>query len=453
MDYKKILGRTELFADGDVLEKSCGGAALRLHHPVLKEICVVADKPWEWLFGYPSVIPDGKGGYLLYYRGMGVSRTYTRDECDVQVCCVCYSPDGINFERVNTGFEWEGTTDNNIVYYGTVCHNFTPFYDTNPNCPPNERFKALGGVQPDGLFVFCSEDGIHWKPMKDESIFTDGAFDSQNVAFYDHVLGKYRLYSRYMHQEGVTDRRAWGGFRAIQSCVSDDFIHWSDAVSNDYGHPITEHFYTNATVQCPGAEHLLLSFPNRFNPERGRIKTHDKTGVSDTVFMTSHDGVNWTRQFKESWLRPGLDDGNWTDRNMMVGAGIIETADGNFALVCGEHNYTDTNRLTRVVIRRHGFVSLSAGWEPGCGMTKPFIYEGGDLHLNFSTSAPGYIKAWLIPAESDCSCGVPEGTEIFYGDSLDDIYPLASRSDLLGKPVHLCFELKDADVFTYRFEK
>ena len=445
--YETKIGRTELFVDGSVLEATKGGARLRMHPPELKEIAVSAEKPWEWhVGGYQSVTPDGKGGYFLYYRGFGTSRTYKVDEGEKQVSCVCHSADGINFRRLNTGFLWEGSRENNIVYANSmICHNFTPFYDANPNCAPSERFKAVGGLSGEGggLFALASEDGINWRPLCKEPILTKGAFDSQNVAFYDSVLGKYRMYSRYW--TGATETNIWGEIRAIQSCASDDFLHWSEPVPNDYGEEITEHFYTNAACPCPGAEHMLLSFPNRFNPTRKRISAHDGDGVSDTVFMASRDGVKWSRLFKESWLRPGLDEANWTDRNMMVGAGIVEMPDGNFSLYCSENIYEKDNRIRRISIRRHGFVSLSAGWETGCGITKPFLYEGGELRLNYSTSAAGYVKAWLV--------GAPENAPELYGDSLDDIYPLKAGEELIGKPIQLCFQLKDADLYSYRFAK
>ena len=443
----------ELFVDGAVLERMRGGAGLRLNKPVAKEIAATCEKPWEWQLGYPSVVPDGKGGYFLYYRGMGSSRTVLKDECEKQVTCVNHSKDGVRFERVDTGFAWEGHRDTNIVYAGFVCHNFTPFYDTNPRCLPSERFKALGGVSDGtatgGLYALASEDGIRWRLMCEKPIFTDGAFDSQNVAFYDAVLGKYRMYSRYWSANGLGAHEHYGGFRAIQSCVSDDFLHWGNVVANDYGEEITEHFYTNATIPCPGAEHILLSFPNRFMEQRKRLAAYEKTGVSDTVFMTSRDGVTWTRRFRESWLRPGLDDANWTDRNMMVGAGIAQTPDGNYSLFCTEHNCAEDNRIRRLAIRKNGFVSLSAGWEAGAAATRPFLYEGGDLRLNVATSAAGSVKAWLTDADGEAMFVAPDIATALYGDALDEPYPLATGARLVGKRVRLCFELKDADVYSY----
>ncbi|MDR2687439.1 MAG: hypothetical protein LBB75_06780 [Oscillospiraceae bacterium] len=446
----------ELFVDGKALERIVGGAALRLHAPELKEIAVTCEKPWEWLLGYPSVVPDGAGGWFLYYRGMGNSRDYRVDEGHLQVTCVCRSPDGIHFSRASTGREWEGHTDTNIVWSGAASHNFTPFYDTNPACPPSQRFKAVGGVHQNerhkvgdafgcgGLFALASADGIHWQPLSETPVVTaEGfSFDSQNVAFYDAALGKYRLYSRYWHGP---DRE----YRAIQGSVSDDFLHWGAPVPNDYGEEVAEHFYTNAACPCPGAEHILLSFPNRFMEERKRVRAHDEAGVSDTVFMAGRDGVRWARLFKEAWLRPGLDDANWTDRNMMVGSGIAETPDG-FSVYCTEHNYLD-HRIRRAVIRRHGFVSLSAGWEPGIGVTKAFVYGGGKLRLNFSTSAAGHVKAWLVDAAGEAPSAAPEGAFELFGDALDEAYPIRKSKKFVGKPVRLCFELKDADVFSYKF--
>ena len=468
MDMKP--GRLELFVDGKVLEKTYGGASLRLHPPVLKEIAVTCEKPWEWLLGYSSVIPDGAGGFFLYYRGMGTSRNYRKDECHNQVTCVSHSPDGIHFSRVDAGlFPWEGSYENNIVWTGAICHNFTPFYDTNPDCPPSQRFKAIGGSHHGaerfkamggvydkeraffgcgGLFAMVSEDGIHWLPLSDKPMVTakNFSFDSQNIVFWDSHLEKYRMYSRYWHTHGNDD-----DYRAIQSCVSDDFIHWSELVPNDYGEEITEHFYTSAACACPGAEHILLSFPNRFVEARKRSVAHDEPGISDTVFMASRDGVRWTRLFREAWLHPGPDGANWTDRNMMVGSGIVETPDG-LSVYCTEHNYQD-HRIRRAVVRRHGFVSLSAGWEPGIGVTKPFVCEGGDLRLNYSTSAAGHIKAWLIDAEGDTPLRAPENAPEFFGDALDESYILAGSEKFMGRPARLCFELKDADVYSYCFER
>ena len=90
--------------------------------------------------------------------------------------------------------EFDGSKKNNIVWDGLGSHNFTPFVDGNPKCPPEAKYKAIGRGKrtPDGktgsvhqLFAFQSPDGIHWSLMRDEPVLTEGRFDSQNVAFWD----------------------------------------------------------------------------------------------------------------------------------------------------------------------------------------------------------------------------------------------------------------------------
>jgi len=47
-----------------------------------------------------------------------------------------------------------------------------------------------------GLIAFQSPDAIHWSLIQDEPVITEGAFDSQNIAFFDAVRGQYRAYQR-----------------------------------------------------------------------------------------------------------------------------------------------------------------------------------------------------------------------------------------------------------------
>ena len=76
---------------------------------------------------------------------------------------------------------------------GEGTHNFTPFLDQNPAARPEERYKALAGGP---LIALCSPDGIHWRKLRDEPVITQGAFDSQNLAFWDSARGRYAAYFR-----------------------------------------------------------------------------------------------------------------------------------------------------------------------------------------------------------------------------------------------------------------
>lgn len=61
------------------------------------------------------------------------------------------------------------------------------------------------GTGPSGLFALVSPDGLHWKKIRDQAVFTEnqavppgpgGAIDSQNVPFWSETEKKYLLYYR-----------------------------------------------------------------------------------------------------------------------------------------------------------------------------------------------------------------------------------------------------------------
>lgn len=449
----EIGSRWELFVD-EFLVAGKQGVTLKLQTPVKREVVLVTDKPWEGpTCGYFSVIQDG-GKVRMYYRGSAGGSDHSED----QVTCVAESTDGIHFTRPNLGIiEAGGTKENNVIWRGVESHNFAAFLDTNPAAKPEERYKALAGIKqpgknwmtgetPGGLYAFASADGLHWRKIRQEVVMTKGAFDSQNVAFWDAPRGRYASYTRIF-----TNR-----IRAIQCSHSADFLQWSDAVVNRYAEGVpAEHFYTSATVPCPGAPHVLVSFPKRFVPSRKKVTTHPIVGVSDAIFMSSRDGLNWDRPFLEAWVRPGPDAKNWTDRNNMTASGIIETAPDEWSLYISEHYRSADHRMRRITVRKQGFASMNAGAAGGEFTTRPLRFEGSRLVLNYATSAAGSVQVELQdeagkPIPGFTLADMPE----LYGDELEAVVSWKQGPDLsslAGRAVRLHVRLKDADLYALRF--
>lgn len=439
-----IGSRWELFVD-EFLVASKNGLELKLHEPVRREIVLTTDKPWEGpTCGYFSVIQDGRK-VRLYYRGSAGGS----DHSDNQVTCFVESEDGIHFTRPKLGLiEAGGTKDNNVIWRGVESHNFAPFLDSNPSVRPEERYKALGGVKqpgknwhqgetPGGLYAFVSPDGIHWKKMKTEPVITKGAFDSQNLAFWDSTRGRYASYSRIFSNK----------VRAIQSMTSADFLTWSDGVPHTYAKDVpAEHFYTSATVPCPTAPHLFLSFPKRFATNRVKVPGHSGgPGVSDAVFMSSRDGTHWDRPFLEAWVRPGPDLKNWTERSNMTACGIYESSDTEWSLYISEHYRHPDHRIRRLTVRKQGFASMHADAKGGEFTTHPLKVSGSKLRLNFSTSATGFIK---IEAIDDQGKVLAKSAEIF-GDEFETA--VLDTAGLGAAAVRLRIQMKDADLYALRF--
>jgi hypothetical protein len=228
-----------------------------------------------------------------------------------------------------------------------------------------------------------------------------------------------------------------------------------------------EQFYTNATTPCPGAEHILLSFPMRYVAERTtpvsdtsamEYPGSDKpgmTGMTDAVMMSSRDGVHWRRPFSEAWLRPGLDERNWTHRNTTPAPGILPLRADEWSMYVSEHYGWPDNRLRRMSVRPWGFASVHAGRSGGEMVTRPFVFDGSELRLNFSTSAAGGVQVelqeavgWPIPGR------VLEETAPLYGDAIDQPVAWQGGADLsalAGTTVRMRIRVMDADVFAFRF--
>ena len=467
----RIGSRLELLLDRYLVDRLSGGAELRLHRPVPREVSLVRDEPWEGnASGYTTVFQDGSR-YRMYYRGK--QTTYTQGTITVphrEVICYAESRDGIQWlkPRLNL-IEFDGSRANNIIWDDVGSHNFAPFKDDNPAAERESRYKAVGGKKRQGgLYAFQSPDGIHWSRMSEKPIITKGAFDSQNLAFWDRIRGEYRSYIRDF-QDG----------RDIRTATSKDFLHWSPPEFLSYSPSRISELYTNQVIPYHRAPHLFLGFPTRY-VDRGwgpsmealpqldyrRIRSsksqREGTALTDGMFMSSRNGTTF-QVWAESFIRPGLRaKDNWFYGDNYQNWGLVETrsevegAPHELSFYVTESSHQgESNRLRRFTLRIDGFVSLCAPAAGGELLTKPLIFQGEHLLINFSTSAAGSIR---IEIQNQQGHPIPGFTldqcpEIF-GDSLERTVSWkggADVSSLVGKSVRLRFQLSDADLYAFGF--
>ena len=462
MEPIDIASRRELFVDNHLIDSCEGDARLKPNPPNREEIVFQIEGELEnACSGVYNVLVEHEGRYLLYYRGHYPIKETVEDASQQQTACVAVSDDGIHFERPELGIvDFGDGAKNNVVWKGIQGHNLVAFCDRNPACDSNARFKAVGGTGKNNLSALYSPDGFQWRLAQHAPLDVPGAFDSANVALWDSVIGKYRLFSRFFEE---------GRGRAIQSSTSEDFIHWTTPVPHRYDKDApVEQFYTNATVAVPGAEHQLLSFPMRYVAERttpiddsgsdypGTGK-EGMAGMTDAIMMSSRDGEHWNRPFPEAWVRAGLDERNWTHRNNCPAVGILPLQDREWSMYVSEHYGWSDNRLRRYSLRPWGFASINARYRGGEVITRPLTFSGSELRINFSTSAVGSVRIELQDAEGKAIQGRGlDDMEPIYGDRLDHVVQWRDNADvgrLTGRPVRLRFELKDADVFSFRFGK
>ena len=477
-----IGARLELFVDDAMIGSLGGKASLRLHPPTMKEIALVTDRPWEGNMcgGYKTCFRDG-GLFRMYYQAWhgAISEADGKTTLKDAPIRIGYaeSEDGIHWRRPSLGLiEFNGSTDNNLVFAGigkdhAGVHGFAPLRDSNPACQPQARYKALGANATDWplkLYALQSPDGLRWSMMQAEPVMTEGAFDSQNLAFWDVVRGEYRAYVRNV---------SGNFFRGIMTCTSPDFVHWTKPEWLEYPGSPDEQLYTNQILPYYRAPHIFLGFPTRYVerpwspsiealPElehrrlRARVSERYGAAVTDGQFMASRDGRTFKR-WDEAFIRPGLRPmGSWAYGDCYQGWGLIETASdvagapNELSLFASEGYWRGSaNAIRRYALRMDGFVSLHAPLGGGELTTKPLVFHGKRLVLNISTSAGGNARVEVL-SPNGCPLdgfALDDCTEII-GDDLE--YQVRWRSDvatLAGQPVRLRFVLRDADVYSYRF--
>ncbi|NUQ61279.1 MAG: hypothetical protein HUU20_02255 [Pirellulales bacterium] len=452
---REIGSRRELFVDRYLIQR-LDGVQLKLHSPQPAGVALRLDRPWEGAYsGYFTVIKDGPK-YRMYYRGLPV----LQDGSEAETTCYAQSDDGISWNRPNLGlYEVCGTKQNNVVLHGhaPASHNFSPFLDSKPGVPASERFKAAGGLR--GLLAFASEDGIHWKKLREEPIITEGAFDSQNVVFWSETEGLYVCYFRTFSQ----------GVRSVSRATSPNFLTWSKPVAMHYGDAPPEHLYTNQTHPYFRAPHIYISLPMRFFPGRTALSdevfkklqvrpeyaSYARSECSDGVFVTSRAGNQYDRTFLEAFFRPGLDPGNWVSRSMMAALGVVPTGPAEMSLYYHQHDGQTTFHLLRATLRTDGFASVHASYQGGEIVTRPLKFAGKELTINYSTSAAGSIR---VEIQDEAGKPIPgyrltDATEII-GDQIERAVAWKAGTDLgalAERPVRLRFVLKDADLYSLRF--
>jgi hypothetical protein len=483
--------RRQLFLDQRFFGAS-RNVELRVHPPrKTGERTLVADRPWEGKFigEYCSVLWV-EGVYHLWYP------------VDAGIC-YARSTNGIVWEKPNLGLaEFNGSRDNNIVVgrgaggVERVSSEGMVFYD--PTAPADQRFRYAVRLSDEykHTVVFSSPDGIHWRLTHDKVLtFThpEGRqhLDSQNVIFWDDRIGKYVAYMRRnLFQPGFRGRSVarsesdhLGGFQEVQE--SPIVFGPDDRDPKLGGRPVVD-YYTSGVIKYPWAQDAYFMFPQtyfcyppgqlaEFPPEQGHPAN---AGPLDTGFAASRDGIRWERYDRRPFLRLGL-RGEFDSMTARIFYGLVPSADGRelyLYYVGSDHlhgwNRDDRNRrllraaglaptqdvslISRLVLRRDGFVSASAAAVGGEFTTPLLKFSGRELVLNVDTSATGFVRCELLDRNRKPLPGFAlEDCDLIHtANELDRVVKWRGRSDVsavAGKPVRLRVVFSNTDLYAFQF--
>lgn len=456
--------RRELFVDRHLIE-SLDNVRLVLHPPVDRGPVLQFNQPaWEEKHCTYATVLHSERGYQLYYRaGLG-----SDSDLGFQATAYAESADGIHWTKPSLGLcELAGNRDNNLVLTNErkdfAVHNFSPFIDSRPGVPEAERYKALGGIK-GGLYAYVSADGIHWKPLRAEPVFTEGVFDSQNVSFWSQAEQCYLCYFR------TWTGGDFAGYRTRSRARSNDFIHWTSDGEMDIGDSPREHLYINQTAPYFRAPHLYLSTAARLVIGREILTEEQATALSldpkyreetrreasDVVLLSSRGGRKMERTFLGSLVRPGIGYQNWISRSNFPALNLVPTGPEEMSLYV-VRNYAQADvHLRRYTFRLDGLASAQADATGGQLLTRPLKFSGAQLRLNYATSAAGSVRVELCDLNGQPLSGFSAGDcREIVGNELERVVTWKEGGklvELAGKPVRLRFLLNDADLFSFRFE-
>ncbi len=518
--YIDIGGRREVLWDDYLVDTEKTTAKLTLHKPQRKGRFYDYKDIWQVRgCGYGNLIKLDDT-YFLYYKTCmpcadkkELTKDFNKERNILNYLCVMTGKDPDHLTCPSLGIcEHEGSTDNNIVMvqkcsndFEEELDNFFAFVDENPDCPPDERVKAVAQMMNHKkgfpgfreLWSYVSPDGIHFKLNAKISGGDDphgGLFDSLNTVRYDVEAGVYKAYVRGLHLDygvaaeaqktGIITKemeRSLAGFgiRDIRYMESKDFKTWSVPKRISYNDGQDYQLYTNHIQPYARAPHMLIGLPTRYterkawtqnyeqlcgeesaNWRKSFLNTSPREGlaITDAVFMSSRDGMNWNR-FPESFMGGEPEHTyNWRYGDMYLMYGLLETPceapqTGTELTLIAEEKTTDAKvSWHRYTLRLDGFASYRADFDIKTLETKPFIFDGSELSINFSTSPIGFCYVDILdetgkPIDGYHSCelfGNTTDRTVFFGDSED-------VSKLAGRPVKLRFTMRDADIYSFIF--
>lgn len=497
----EIGNRRQVFVDRTFLVQS-EGVELWVHPPrKTSELTIKPEHEWEkgGIGPYSSVMKIGPM-YHMWYHAMDSTEWSTAKEGGAM--CLARSNDGIHWEKPDLGLtEYAGSKQNNIVIgHGAAGMKIGQdgamvFFD--PTAPEDQRLRLVShfGDLGAGIHIFSSADGIHWSPTH-KAILTARPeprghhLDSQNVIFWDDRLHKYVAYVRKNLSEKGSQGRAvaraesdkLGDFPAVQDMPvvlapdrSDAFLGGTSVVD----------YYTSEAIKYPWADNAYYMFPQvyfHYIPDQMREFPKDvptNAGPLDTQFASSRDGIHWERFGRRPFLSLGMrGEFDWASARMIYGV-VPDVAGREMYMYYRAsdwlHGWDRDERnkkllteaglgasrniavISRVVIRRDGFVSVRAPLTGGEFTTPLMVFKGARLVLNVDTSATGIGRVEIRDEAGEPIDGyrLTDCDLIHTANEINRTVTWHGHSDvqrLAGKPVRLRFALRNADLYAFQFQ-
>jgi len=410
------------------------------------------------------------------YRGKIYSVKSEGYEGDEGPILLYVSQDGVHFDSPKLGLiEHNGSKDNNLVMLGLPSWG-KYFKDTNPACPPEERFKATLWVAQRGIYLYFSPDAVHWR--RNETCMLPLVSGGGCETFWDDQQG---MYLNYIKRDGSYSTGDYPNYGRSVTMFKTREVNkaWPfRKLANPYyeGWPFPAVTGEGVTVMGPDLTDPDFGQIFRTRPQKYRwapdvyVGFLVRNGQSDMA--VSRDGLHWkicSDEGKGYYVTKGKQFDSKEVKNGVVANGMIRRGDKFWQYVNGHISGSKGGGTYRVEQRLDGFMSLEAGDKTGVVITRPLIFAGDKLTLN--VSAKGWVKVAILSQTGREINGYNTALTIrlkktVSGFGLNDCDPIRTDSvrqvvtwkgssdvgSLAGSVVRLRFDMQEAKIYAFKFE-
>ena len=382
-----------------------------------------------------------------------------------------YSYDGLHWIRP----ELDVVPGTNQVIENLFSDSSTIWLDHDTD-NPEQRFKmffrspnSIPGSDVRYNYGWCmtSPDGIHWsEPVK------TGPCGDRSTIFYNPFLKKW-VYS--LRNSGNVNKIKIGRYRNYHEHEDflkgaewsrDDLHFWLGADSLDKADPYIGDRPQLYNLSAVAYESIMVALPQiHLGPGNEVCRERGIPKITELKIAYSRDGFHWDRTDRDTFIAAERKEGSW-DRGYVQSCGGLFTIVGDKlwfyyigfrggerisdTLECNSMHYGGSTGIA--VLRRDGFVSLSAGEKEGYVTTRPVKFNGKWLFVNVDCPE-GMLKAEILDIDGN----------VLEGYSADRCIPVSDDStirsirwkgkknlaDIAGMPVRFRFYITGGDLYSF----